>query len=506
MEAGMLISQKYSIMHAQNNRMKRKRITAGLPWMLLGFMILAGSLYVFFNPPLRSALLGESKTEAPPLDTQDSPDSVSVDDYAALLEKKLRLEYDSILRTELAKEREKTRTSEPQLDEPGSISDILHKPEGIISDIRRLGNDVPLKTEVIYHVGEIAIKERQMHDSYVATYQLQMRVPRPAVSMREIETGTPGLSKILPGFTKLFPQGSVSPWHETLYRNKISELHKKAGQLNTLLSKQNAYDCNTILQLKSEKGRKVFYMQADMDAIQKGSDGDRLPVMPVSQVESVAYDPFTAYQWRKTGSKANPMISGWERRIAIGTKELDTPGMTPERKAWVGDRLAMLKAGVNSMKKRAYLISDYDPYITLPIGILKNPKDPFAPKIGDYAIVIYGTKIYPCIVGDKSPDYLAGEASARIATAINPNWRPGSNVIASPVVSYIVFPGSGETNPEPPDYAKWRDKCGKLLAEIGGTGEGYVIHNWTDPFSQKGNGNGGDSDKPKIPSNPARAN
>ena len=49
-------------------------------------------------------------------------------------------------------------------------------------------------------------------------------------------------------------------------------------------------------------GRGVFLLQAEMDVVSDGSDGDRLPVMPEEIVTSTNYQPFTSYGWRKTGS------------------------------------------------------------------------------------------------------------------------------------------------------------------------------------------------------------
>jgi hypothetical protein len=41
------------------------------------------------------------------------------------------------------------------------------------------------------------------------------------------------------------------------------------------------------LNLKSQKGRRVFFLQADMDAALKGSDGERLMNMPPEHASSM---------------------------------------------------------------------------------------------------------------------------------------------------------------------------------------------------------------------------
>ncbi|MFM8365012.1 MAG: hypothetical protein ACKOAS_07660, partial [Verrucomicrobiota bacterium] len=43
-------------------------------------------------------------------------------------------------------------------------------------------------------------------------------------------------------------------------------------------------------------------------------------------------------------------------------------------------------------------------------------------------------------------------------------------------VSYLLFPGSAEPEPAPPDLAKWREKCLSLVNELGGLG--VEMHTW----------------------------
>lgn len=465
-------------MYQNSNSINKKRVSNGLPWITVGIVLLVVTVAASFHPAVSNLLVGkvESKSkvsEIAPVD--DASETIQQ------IEVRLRNEYDLRLKSDLANEIQKARAVEENMIKPPSPSDMLEMPRGIVADVSNLSNGIPLRTEVLYGAGETAMEEAQLHDSYTATYQLKMRVPRPAISILDIEKATPGLSKILPGFTELFPKGFVSPWQEVLYKNKITEIRKNSRQLNALLAKSTAYDCNTILHLSNEKGRKVFFMQADMDSALKGSDGDRVPIMPASQVDSIEYDPFTAYHWRKVGKAPNPMIAGWERRIAVGTKELNIQGITPAKKEWIEKRIAMLKSAIEAMKKRSYLISAYDPYIVLPLSVLKDAKDPYAPKVGDFAVMIHGRKIYPCIVGDVGSDIQVGEASARMALALAPQWNPAYKPVAYPGVSYLVFPGSREAETTQPDHRKWREKCLSLLREIGGSGDGYEVHDWTTP-------------------------
>jgi hypothetical protein len=463
-------------MAENTKKLNKERGSFRFAWLSLGLLILVVGMGFLFSPSILSFLRSElqSGNESP-----GYPDAVDMTKALIQIESKLREEYDLRLKSELGKELERVRADDEEKQKPSPSAVLLEMPKGIVADINQLSNGIPLRTEVVYGTGEIALDEFQLHDSYTATYQMKLRNPRPATRMSEIERGTPELAKILPGLIGMFATGFVSPWHETLYRNKISEVRANVGQLNRVISKPNIYDCNTILHLQSEKGRKVFLMQADMDAIVKGSDGDRSPVMPASQVDSIDYDPFTAYHWAKIGKAPNPMIAGWERRIAIGIKERDHPEITPEKKIWIEQRIDVLKASIAAMKKRSYLISAHDPYIVLPIDVLTDHKDPYAPEIGDYAVVIYGRKIYPCIVGDAGPNSQVGEASARLATALVSGWNSAQKAVGYPGVCYLVFPGSREINTSAPDHKKWRAQCLALLAEIGGLGEGYEYHDWT---------------------------
>ena len=435
------------------------------------------------NPNLQAVIQGKKEPESvsPPGMQIASADEIVRDPYTEI-EVRLRKEYESKLKAELSRELEKWNLEKENGQEPPTVATAFQMPQGIVSDIAVLSDGLPLKTEVLYGTGETALREYGDQDSYTATFQMKLRVPVPATTIPDIEKGTPDLKKMLPGFSTLFSLGFVSPWHEILYRNKIAEIRENSRNLNTVMSKADTYDCNTMLHLKSEKGRKVFFMQADMDAFHRGSDGDRLPIVPPAQMDSIDYDPFTSYHWKKIGDGINPMLPGWERRLAIGKKELESPSPGPDRKKWAEERIKMLETGIDAMKKRSYLISAHDPYIVLPLCMLRDAKDPYSPKVGDYAVVIHGNKIFPCIVGDRGSDSRAGEGSIRLARELNPSWKSGSKAIPVPIVSYLVFPDSREENPTFPDYRFWEKRCLELLNEIGGLGKVYELHRWMNSF------------------------
>ncbi len=235
-----------------------------------------------------------------------------------------------------------------------------------------------------------------------------------------------------------------------------------------------------MLNLQASNGRRVFFLQAEMDVVSDGSDGDRLPTMSSTIVDSTNYQPFTSYAWSKQGKAENPMIAGWQRRIKAAEKELADRGTTAERKKWLRERIAYLKRGIEDMKSRSFLIADHDPFIVIPVTILGGKNDPFAPKVGDFAVVAHGDKLYPAVVGDGGPTYKVGEGSLRLAKAVNPQATPFRRPVSDLKVSYLAFPGTADADRGPPDYAKWRQRCHELLNEIGGTGQGVTLHEWQD--------------------------
>jgi Fungal chitosanase of glycosyl hydrolase group 75 len=394
-------------------------------------------------------------------------------------EAKLRADLESRYEREIATLKKSLADAEKQNSETPKPDALLDADLGSVSDVRKLGVGIPFKTEVKLERGKIASKERVDAASYTASYQLSLRLPTPAKTMVELETSNPDLSKILPGLPPLIAKAEVSPWFSKLYENKTGRIRREAHSLNELLTKHNLYDCETILQFKSERGRKVFFMQAEMDVVSDGSDGDRLPTMPVEIVNSPHYQPFTSYGWAKRTPAPNPMSAGWERRLAAAQKELATAGTIAARKSWLKERMQVLKRGIDDLKNRSFLIADYDPFIVIPIDILGS-SDAYAPKVGDFAVVVFGKKIYPAIVGDGGPTFKAGEGSLRLAREINPKASPYNRPVSDLKVSYLVFPGSRETEKSAPNYEKWRQRCHELLGEIGGLGEGYELHQWQD--------------------------
>jgi hypothetical protein len=347
-------------------------------------------------------------------------------------------------------------------------------------DVRKLRSGIPFKTEVKIDKGAFASKERITDDSYTAEFTLHVRLPSPAKSLPELESSNPKLGAILPGLGPMLEKAEISGWYWKLYDDKTARLKRDATALNELLTKHNLYDCETILNLRAGNGRKVFLLQAEMDVVADGSDGDRLPAMPEEIVNSPNYQPFTSYGWPKRGTTPNPMVAGWERRISAGEKELANRATPADRKKWLKDRLNFLKRGVADLKSRSFLIAEYDPFIVIPVNILAAANDPFAPKVGDFAVVVHGDRVLPAVVGDGGPTFKVGEASLRIARELNSKATPYNRPVSDLKVTYLVFPGTRDSERTPPDYGAWRGKCETLLQEIGGLGTGYSLHTWVD--------------------------
>ena len=327
--------------------------------------------------------------------------------------------------------------------------------------------------------GELATQEREQKSAYKAEHILTVRVPRAATTMEELAVGSPALASYLPGLESLLETATISDFFEKLYSNKVGRLKKNSAKLGSLLTAHNFFDCQTMLNLTAENGRKVFLFQGDMDVVSDGSDGDRLSVMPDEIVNSAHYQPATSYGWAKTGKVPNPLIKGYEKRLVVARQELRDPSVSKDRKDWVRSRIKnTLEPGIEEMKRRSFLIADYDPFIVIPLNIIIDRRDKWGPKVGDYAVVLHKGILYPAICGDAGPTFKVGEASLRMSKQIDKRsssyWRPVSDL----TVTYLCFPGTAKKPHRAPDYEDWRENCQRLLDEIGGLKEGVELFRW----------------------------
>ncbi len=459
-------------------RLSGRRRKKGPSWLGAGFLVLvAGGIGLCFTSFPAKVKRGLREIYAPK-PVVVTPDETEI---RKRIETKLKAEMEEKFEKELEEVKSAAAENEEKLLArlKAALEPPALPPVGSVTDVRKLRSGIPFKTEVKFEKGGIASKERVDEASYTAFYQLSLRVPAAAKTMAELQTSNPDLTKLLPGLPALIEKAEVSTWFDKLYENKIGRVRRDANALNEVLTKHNVYDCETILQFRASDGHPVLLMQADMDVVSDGSDGDRLPQMPDEIVNSANYQPFTSYGWAKKSKVPNPMLAGWEKRLTEGEKELALKTTTAERKTWLRERISYLKRGITDLKSRSFLIGEYDPFIVIPVSIM-NSDDPFAPKAGDYAVVIHGSNLYPAIVGDGGPNYKVGEASYRIAKEINPKCTPNNRPVSDLKVSYMVFPGSRDADKGQPDYTKWTQRSHELLAGIGGEGEGIQLHQWQD--------------------------
>jgi len=460
---------------------KARQQRGRIPWVWLTLIVaIVSGMIVLFSP-----LAGKIKRGLLSLRADQRRSTQEEADLERQIENRLRAEFEQELAAKMREIRESTRA--PQTTPAVPTADLPPAPEPVVTpsgvDVRTLRSGIPFQSEVVIASGQQASKERTDKDSYKAEYKLTVKVPQPAKTLAELQKVSPDIEKILPKLPQLLEKSLVSPNFQVIYNNKISRIKKDANLLQELVSKHNFYDLETMLHLRDPAtNRRVFLMQSEMDVVSDGSDGDRLATMPPEIVESTNYQPFTSYGWKKTGTTPNPMIAGWEKRITNAKEEMALPATTAARKAWLKERIEYLTRGIQDMKARSFLVAEHDPFIVIPVNLLTASNDSYAPRIGDYAVVIHNKKLYPAIVGDGGPTYKVGEASLRLAKEINPRATPYSRPESDLKVTYLVFPGSRDEERSAPDYEKWKKRCEELLGEIGGLAPGYALHTWTNTF------------------------
>ena len=355
-----------------------------------------------------------------------------------------------------------TPSPEPSPTRPPSISGRL--------ETAKLFNGITVHSTVDTPAGADATTERSDPESYVLELKLQARLPVPNRSIEELAKVTPQLGTLLPGLTTMLGSDPVSPLYKDLYATKVKNLRDNLGRLDQLLSRHNFYDCQTVLQLQHPQShRKALLLQADMDVDADGSDSDRMPAGPAVTTN---FKPFTSYRWQKKTSTPNPYQPGIEDRLRKAEEEVGVKGTSAERKRELRALAGQLRDEVNTLKKFSFLIGATDPYIVVP-GTFARSKEA---KVGDYAVVVFGDKIYPALVGDVGPNDKTGEASLRIAKEINNLATPYNRPVSDLKVTYLIFPGTAETPFGPPDLDKIQARCQALVDEIGGAT--VALHHW----------------------------
>jgi hypothetical protein len=337
-------------------------------------------------------------------------------------------------------------------------------------DTARLFSGITVHAAVDPIPGGAASDERADPQSYVLDLKLHARVPAANQTIEELAKVNPELPKVLPGLAVMLTPDSVSPFFKELYDTKLKLLRENLVRLDQLLSRHNFYDCQTVLQLRHpESKRRAVLLQADMDVDADGSDSDRLPAGSGS---SPNFKPVTSFRWPKKSAIPNSYLTPLEERLKRYEGEHAAKGTAAERKRELKAGISQVRDEIDSLKKFSFLIGATDPYIVLPSGLGKADGG----KIGDYALVIFGDRIFPAVVGDIGPSDKAGEASLRIAKEINALATPNNRPVSDLKVTYLIFPGTAESPFGPPDLEKLQAKCETLVKEIGGAG--VALHHW----------------------------
>ncbi len=325
------------------------------------------------------------------------------------------------------------------------------------------------------------------------TYIESMTIHRPKAntSADALARVNPHLRTLLRDYDKLIDTAQVSSRFEELYDRKISLL--KRGSYPT---EHNYCDCETILRLEHPTtGKIALWVQGDMDVVTDGSDPVRSPSIDDYDLARTSdwYLPETSYSWRlKSGDPKNPFLDYYpgtkkdlqEVRAFIERKAEKDPGIvwrdvlkSIDSQIYRVEQRGLKSYTREGLSQRRNLLATHDPFVVLPVPWV-NKSAKWGPQIGDYAAVIYKDRIYPAILGDAGPSDKVGEASLRIARAINPEASGKNRAVEDVTVTYLFFPRSKEKYRSAPDYALWRSRVASLLDGIGGISSPAALHSW----------------------------
>jgi hypothetical protein len=365
------------------------------------------------------------------------------------------------------------RTTSPALTTPTPSPEPSPTRAPVIAgrlDTSRLFNGITVHSTVDTPPGTDATTERSDPDSYVLELRLQARLPAANKNLEELAKVTPQLGTVLPGLTSMIGPDAVSPLYKDLYSAKVKALRDNLSRLDQLLSRHNFYDCQTVLQLQHPvTHRKALLLQADMDVDADGSDSDRMPAGPAVTTN---FKPFTSYRWPKKTATPNPYLPMTEEHLRKAEEEMASKTATAERKRELRGIITQLRDEVATLKKFSFLIGAADPYIVVPGNFARTREA----KVGDYAVVVFGDRIYPTLVGDIGPNDKTGEASLRVAKEVNNLATAYNRPVSDLRVTYLIFPGTADTPFGPPELDKIQGRCQKLVDEIGGAT--VPLHHW----------------------------
>jgi len=315
--------------------------------------------------------------------------------------------------------------------------------------------------------------------------------PRPLRNIEELEKLNPGLIQALPKLPQLLQTAEVSSKFQTLYDEKIKVTIEEGP-----MSLHDYFDCATVLNLTDPAtGRKAVLFQSDMDVDTDGTDPVRFPLLSDYNDARVSrsFQPVLSYSWAMPKAEwvANPFLAYYDQTLARLTEFRDLlkqEGTKDKSELWKSmwkpfdERIKTLrhtaKVYTGDLRTRRSLIARLDPFIVVPQTWIDKLKMPLSIEVGDFVAVIYGGKVYPGIIGDEGPGEKIGEASQVLAQAINPQASGRNGAVDEVRVTYILFPQTGKATRGAPDLMLWQKEVERLLGEMGGLGEGVVLHHW----------------------------
>lgn len=336
-------------------------------------------------------------------------------------------------------------------------------PKGPLSEFF---NGLTLQTSLVTPEGkDTATIVRTQPESYRVEITVHAVLPQPNLSTQQISKLVPTLPETIRSFNSLMDNAALSSAFTQLYENKVTALRQNLTYLDRTVSRQNFYDCETVVHLQNPlTGRRALLGIGPMDVNTDGSDGDRNVKIEKS---SLTFQSTTSYRWPKLSKRLNPFIKSTERELTQVKQELS--GHQPSEKTpALKQRREFLTFRLRELKRWSFLASTADPFIVLPGFFFRSYSGPFAPKIGDFALVLFGGAGYPAIVGDVGPSYKFGEASLRICRQINKTSSGVNRAVSSLRVAYLIFPGTALQPWQTPDLKVWNARCTSLFEELGG--------------------------------------
>lgn len=314
--------------------------------------------------------------------------------------------------------------------------------------------------------------------------------PRALKDVAALEKLNPGLTQAIPALSSLVQAAEVSPKFKAFCDAKI-----KAVAEGEVMSTRSYFDCATVLDLThASSGRTAVLFQADMDVDTDGTDPVRLPRLQDYDDAriSASFQPILSYSWPKaaTDSAANPFIQYYADtlvKLKSFHQQVSTEAAQDHGYMWQGlqsrfeDQISSLgkkaKYYDEDLRERRSLVASLDPFIVVPMNWPDRLNQPHSIQVGDFAAVIYGGKVYPCIIGDTGGEAKTGEASQRLAQAINPKASGRNGAVEGVGVTYLIFPKTRLAKGVP-DLAVFHSEVSRLLAEIGGLSPGVTLHRW----------------------------